>query len=373
MNRIVRIIVFTAFSLLLPAGLLFSTLDYRGNYPYISYAHFSKYFDNPIKAYLVFHKDILTSYAYDFTRGVRPLKGGARVQFDLIDPDHPAAVEFRRLNNLDAAVAPANTELEKMLRLREWTHARVWPLTLSPIPFSMSQEGKSGFTLLRRSRQNARMLCGEAAALFVQAAGSAGIVAREVMGHGHITAEAWSSAHKKWVVMDPLYNAHYEKDGVPLSFMELMKIFYAAGKPEPAAYHQQLGKFIDQSEGRSEEIFQKALGVIRGFYEREGVALRGGPRGLPTPMPPQKMKDILVGAGIGDMTPSAFADFAVALRNDYLIHQYPIWHLRNYNHMWNYLYWLGDSRKPPAQAYQVSNDVNDFYWEPRLPQTARKP
>ncbi len=345
----------------------FFGLDYRGNYPNISYAHFAAYFENPLKGYLAFRKNVLTSYLFDWKEGIRPVRSGSSVGFDLLDPSHPSAVAFRKQNKLDALVASTTSNFNKAIRIRQWTHEKVWPLTLSKIPYSLTREGKGGFTLLRGIQRNERMMCGEAATLFVQAAGVVGIPAREVIGYRHITAEAWSSDHRKWVLMDPLYNAHYERGGIPLSFLELTQAFYSKTGRKPEAYHHELDQVIHQSTGTSEDVFRKALGTIENFYRRVGIEPKGGPRSLPARIPSDRIKDVISGGAIGDMSHSAFAAFGVALRSDYLVYQYPIWHLRHYNHMWNYLYWTGSSPKRPNQAYQFTAKREDFNFTPRLP------
>ncbi len=45
-------------------------------------------------------------------------------------------------------------------------------------------------------------------------------VAREFDGH-HGTNEVWLNKHHKWMVLDAKYEHHFEKDGVPLSALEI--------------------------------------------------------------------------------------------------------------------------------------------------------
>ena len=38
---------------------------------------------------------------------------------------------------------------------------------------------------------------------------------------GHAVAEVWSNEYRKWVMMDPDINVHYERDGTPLNALEI--------------------------------------------------------------------------------------------------------------------------------------------------------
>ncbi len=336
-------------------ALLFA-LTYRSNYPYVSLSSFST-----VKQFLVFRKNVITSYLYDWTKGkgIRLSKSGGRVGIDLVDPTDPRAIEFRKLAQLDSALEGAQTGFDKLVRLREWAHSKTWPLVLSPLPGS--GDTKNGFNLLEHAANNdAQLLCGQAANLYVQALGSVGLIGREVIANGHLTAEVWSSEHEKWVLMDPFYNTHYEKDGIPLNFVELMEIFYSSGQPDPMSYRPGFDRETLVKSAPPEQVFKEMLDVIREIYVEKGVIMKGGPLGLP-----QNSEESLFGTPIGDLTPSAFATYGIALRSDYLVHQYPIWHLRNYKHMWNYLYWSGSQGIQPENDFQVSNDLEDFYWRPK--------
>jgi hypothetical protein len=379
-----RVSFFIVLLLLLIGFFLFFGIDYRGNYPNISYGYFSYNFPkNPLKPYLTFRKNILMSYLFDWKEGVRPIKASSRTGFDLLNPKHSSAIAFRKQNNLDSLIATSSSSFEKIILLRNWTHEKIWPLTIHDsfrskkyIPFSGFREGKSGFALMQGVKRNARMLCGEAAALFVQIAGVAGIPAREVFGFHHITAEAWSYKHQKWIVMDPLYNAHYEDNGTPLSFRELREKFYTkTGRRfdsrfgrKPSDYYPEVNEVINQSAGTSNAVFRIALDTIKSFYSQGGVELKGGPKNLPARIPSAQIVYFLTKDNfIADMSPSVYWDFGIGLRNDYLIIQYPIWHLRNHHHQWNYLHWPTGPKQIPKPGYQLSENIKDFYFSPGTP------
>ena len=296
---------------------------------------------------------MVKSYLYDWIEGIRLSRFGSRVGVDLIDPTHPKAIEFRKFSQAESALDGAQTEFDKLVLLREWAHSITWPLVLSPLP--SSGDIKNGFSLLEHAQNNAPMACGQATDLYVQALGSVGFVGREVIANGHITAEVWSSEYEKWILMDPLYNTHYEKDGTPLNFVELMNIFYSFGQPDPMSYRPRFDRRTLVKSGSPNQVFEDMLDVIRRIYTGKGVTMKGGPLGLP-----ENSLESLFGVPVDDLTPSAFATYGIGLRSDHLINQYPIWHLRNYRHMWNYLYWSGSEGIQPENAFQVSDDLQDF-------------
>ena len=41
--------------------------------------------------------------------------------------------------------------------------------------------------------------------------------------NGHFVAEFWAQEHEKWVMVDPNTDAHFIKDGVPMSVSEVQK------------------------------------------------------------------------------------------------------------------------------------------------------
>lgn len=92
-------------------------------------------------------------------------------------------------------------------------------------------------------------MCTHYSTLFVQTAAALGYVARHVILDHHCVAEVWSNELRKWVLMDtgnsenPAHNCHFEHDGMPLSALELRRLWkqgkasevwavYLSGEPE---------------------------------------------------------------------------------------------------------------------------------------------
>ncbi len=81
-RRPLKIGAFLASGLVLFSLVLLFVLDYRSNYPYVSFSSFST-----VKQFIAFKKNIVKSYLYDWTKGIRLSRSGGRVGIDIVDPD----------------------------------------------------------------------------------------------------------------------------------------------------------------------------------------------------------------------------------------------------------------------------------------------
>lgn len=150
------------------------------------------------------------------------------------------ARELAERYGLAEQVADGQTELERMVRLREWTKSR-FPLGV-PNPYP-PWDARVVLNWVTSGRTGA--FCAQFAQIFVQCAAAIGWPARYVgalsdeTGKGHFVAEIWSNQHDKWVLMDPLYNVHYEREGVPLNAFDLHRAWLDTG-----------GKGVDLVRGR---------------------------------------------------------------------------------------------------------------------------
>lgn len=140
------------------------------------------------------------------------------IPFEYEDPNHPRMVALRKKYKLDEVVAGAESELEKMVRLRHWVATR-WkynPPTEFYPPWDADAiiSNKIGF-------------CVQYAITFTQCAISLGYQARFVFGNhygvGHEVSEFWSNELQKWVMMDISKDMHHvdAATGEPLSMLEL--------------------------------------------------------------------------------------------------------------------------------------------------------
>jgi hypothetical protein len=144
------------------------------------------------------------------------------------DLHHPAVKRLRRKYSLDRVIENGQDEFHKMLLLREWAH--------KAIPGGNPTHGMmDAEAILDAARRGGTFWCTQYAWVFMSCAVALGWQARK-MGvdcfHSasedsthHGVAEIWSNQYAKWCVMDPLYDIHYEKDGVPLCALELRNEF----------------------------------------------------------------------------------------------------------------------------------------------------
>lgn len=137
-------------------------------------------------------------------------------------PDHPRLVLLRKRERLDEVVAPGKTQFEKIVLLRRWA-SRQWA---SGGPFYYPPWDAVEILDLARKQGN-RPFCAQYAIVFLQACRSLGLHARYVNLPGHFVVGVWSDDHNRWVVMDPTFDLHYEKNGVPMKGRDLSRAFWS--------------------------------------------------------------------------------------------------------------------------------------------------
>jgi transglutaminase-like putative cysteine protease len=140
--------------------------------------------------------------------------------------DEPQLVALRKLFRLDEVVAGAKTELQKMIRLRNWVSAQ-WKYD-PPLPHYPAWDAQEILQL----RQG---ICVQYAIVYLQCALSLGMQTRFVFGYfpnvtakgegvcGHEVTEYWSNESGKWVMMDPHLDECFvdRRTGLPASMLEL--------------------------------------------------------------------------------------------------------------------------------------------------------
>jgi len=138
------------------------------------------------------------------------------------DPNHPGLVALRKKYRLDDVVAGARTELEAIVKLRNWVvHQLQFKAPVENYPAWDADE------ILTRKNG----ICVQYAIVFMQCAIAMGYQARFVFGNnpgaidggGHEVSEWWSNEHSKWVFFDINHNWFYvnPKTGVPYNILEI--------------------------------------------------------------------------------------------------------------------------------------------------------
>jgi hypothetical protein len=134
---------------------------------------------------------------------------------------HPRLQLLRTREKLDELIGGTPREFEAALRLRSWVH-RQWepgndfyypPWDAVEILDLAREHGNRGF-------------CAQYAIVFLQACQAMGIHARYVDLPGHFVVAIWSDDFDRWVLMDPMLDLHYEKDGVPMRGRGLYRAYW---------------------------------------------------------------------------------------------------------------------------------------------------
>ena len=166
--------------------------------------------------------------------------------FEYEDANHPRLQALRDKYQLDQVVAPARTELEKLVLLRDWV-ARQWRFDA---PEGHYPAWDADEILTRKTG-----MCVQYAITYIQVCAALGYPARYVcgyhqgtMGTAHEVSEVWSNEYRKWIFMDPTTSRNEfcadPKTGIPLSMTEvherMLKHYYG---DQVASYDQRPAKF----------------------------------------------------------------------------------------------------------------------------------
>ena len=144
------------------------------------------------------------------------------------DPKTQQFLEMRREFAIDAVVAGAKNDYEKLRLLTHWVSTR-WEHS----PNQMASKSDP-LTILREAQKGGRFICREYAIVMAGVTAAYGLPARvvnllprevETRSEAHSAAEVWLDDLKKWVLADGQYGAIGELDGIPLNAIELQAAF----------------------------------------------------------------------------------------------------------------------------------------------------
>lgn len=148
------------------------------------------------------------------------------------DYHNPRLKRLRDEYELERVVADEPNEFRKLLKLRHWVQTR-WHIDNEQL------DGGDAFAILEKAKSGAGFNCSHSMAVQHAVMASMGFVARDLgvdrnhedlgrsMHHG--VNEVWSNDYAKWVLLDAKYDIHFERDGVPLSALELHDAVRADG------------------------------------------------------------------------------------------------------------------------------------------------
>ena len=141
------------------------------------------------------------------------------------DFNNPKIILLRRKFKLSNVISSGKSELEKQCLLKDWINRKL----VSGTP-TKDYSGKSAFEILKDANEGKKMWCTQFAFAFLQCGIALGWYVRKIgidsdhkqkeeMHHGIV--DIWSSQLKKWYVIDPLNNLHFEKNNIPLNVLEI--------------------------------------------------------------------------------------------------------------------------------------------------------
>jgi hypothetical protein len=147
---------------------------------------------------------------------------------------HPRVQELRRKYRLDAVVAGETDEFRRILLLRQWIKSQIAINDANPAPAR-----DDAFSILDAARADGGFHCAHFSLVQQAVLNAFGYVTRRLgagpglndpkfWGH-HGINEVWVNDLCKWVLTDAKYDLHFEKDGLPLSALEIRDELLADG------------------------------------------------------------------------------------------------------------------------------------------------
>jgi hypothetical protein len=136
----------------------------------------------------------------------------------------PRISQLRSRYGLDTVVAGENDEWKRILLLRHWIKSHIAIDNDNP-----TQTRGDTFAILDAALKGGKFHCTHFSIVQHAVLNSFGYVTRRLGcgpglkddGGHHGVNEVWVNKFSKWVLIDSKYDAHFEKDGVPLSALEI--------------------------------------------------------------------------------------------------------------------------------------------------------
>ncbi len=128
---------------------------------------------------------------------------------------------LKRKYDYDEYMEKGLTEFERFNLLKRWTYD-----TVTYGGAKQYTQLRNALTILEKAKRGEVFWCNNISAVYMQCALSLGYTSRYVFlrntkGESHIANDIWSNQYRKWIFIDPTWNVYLEKDGVPLSLLEV--------------------------------------------------------------------------------------------------------------------------------------------------------
>lgn len=139
----------------------------------------------------------------------------------------PRLTLLRERYQLEKVIASGKTEMEQLMLLRHWVRNQ-WHTAWSGSAVSWMPPWDALMILESKDQSDCLTMCTHYAAVYTQCCLALGWNARHCILDHHCVSEVFVNQHAKWVMMDagnskqrPDGNLHFERDGIPLSALEL--------------------------------------------------------------------------------------------------------------------------------------------------------
>jgi hypothetical protein len=151
------------------------------------------------------------------------------------DYHNPRIQQLRSEYDFLEEIANEGDEFGKILRLRHWVY-RQWPVD------NEQRFNGDAFAILEKARDGQGFHCAHSMTVQQAVLTAAGYVARNLgidtdhrkfgRSYHHGINEVWSNDYAKWVALDAKYDIHFEREGAPLSALELHEAVRAGSSQE---------------------------------------------------------------------------------------------------------------------------------------------
>ena len=157
---------------------------------------------------------------------------GPEVFAGIEDYHNPRLKRLRDEYGLDKVVAGETNEFRRILKLRNWVHSR-WHID------NDQNFNGDAFAILEKAKKGEGFNCSHSLAVQHAVMLSMGYIARDMgvdtnhedygrsIHHG--VNEVWSNDYAKWVLLDAKYDTHFERNGIPLSALDVHEAVRADG------------------------------------------------------------------------------------------------------------------------------------------------
>ncbi len=277
------------------------------------------------------------------------------------DCENEKLQELRRQYDLDAVVAGAGTEFERIRKLQTWVAGRwEWFLPGTDYPEITSWDASQ----ILAQKSDGKPLggyCLQYAIVLMQTCQSFGIPARIVNSNasvwgGHELVEVWSNDYNKWVLLDAQFDTCFfdRSTETPLNALELHRVFLDHYYPD---------EVIDRNDWSREDFVRRTQSIRTELPIRcdiGGGALLGTLKDYSWNKAEVELSPYCGGYGFLNM---AFIRYLP--RSNFLSEPLPmpLNHGRDCHWGWDgYLCWY-DDQTPRAQEFRIfTNRENDLYW-----------